>query len=96
MPAIDSDAIDVQVGGTVGGERVAAVRAIYETLRTELDLVTWNDRDGFTVRLQDRSLVIFGEPEQLPLKLAVYQEVRNSDIVWSVLDLREPDRPYYE
>lgn len=96
LPVVESDALELVVGGSIDPIQVAAVQAVYETLGTQVDRVTWSERDGLTARLQDKSIVMFGYPERLPLKMAVYQEVRATGVVWSVLDLREPDRPYYE
>lgn len=96
LPIVESDALELEVGGSIDPRRVAAVQVVYETLGTQVDRVTWSERDGLTARLQDKSIVMFGYPERLPLKMAVYQEVRTTGMAWSVLDLREPDRPYYE
>ena len=96
LPIVESDALELGVGGSIDPRRVAAVQAVYETLGAQVDRVTWSERDGLTARLQDKSIVMFGYPERLPLKMAVYQEVRTTNMAWSVLDLREPDRPYYE
>lgn len=96
LPLVDSGAIDVKIGGTIGPERVAAVHAVQEALGAQLESMTWDEREGLKARLQDDRVVIFGEPDQLPLKLAVYQELRPTGLTWEVLDLREPDRPYYK
>ncbi len=96
LPVVESEASELEVGGSVDPQRVASVQAAYETLGSQIDRVTWSERDGLTARLDDKSIVRLGYPERFPLKLAVYQEFRTTDINWSVLDLREPDRPYYE
>jgi cell division protein FtsQ len=96
LPVVESEAIELEAGGQIDPQLVASVRAVYDNLGPQLDRVIWSDREGLTARLEDKSIVMFGYPERFPLKLAVYQEVRTSDMVWSVLDLREPDRPYFE
>lgn len=96
LPVVESEAIEIEAGGQIDPQWVASVQAVYESLGPQLDRVIWSDREGLTARLDDKSIVMFGYPEHFPMKIAVYQEVRTSGIVWAVLDLREPDRPYYE
>jgi cell division septal protein FtsQ len=96
LPAVESDSFELVPGDDVPAERIASVLAAHEALGTDVDALTWNQRNGLTARLQDKRIVIFGEPDRFPLKVAVFQEIRTRDFVWSVLDLREPNRPYYE
>lgn len=96
LPVVESDALEIEAGGFVDPRQVAAVAAVYQMLGTRLESVTWSEREGLTAQLDDRRIVIFGYPEQFPLKMAVFQEFGTIDTPWSVLDLREPDRPYYE
>ncbi|MGH9174325.1 MAG: cell division protein FtsQ/DivIB [Vicinamibacterales bacterium] len=83
------------VGGSVAPERVAAAVAVREALGERIDELTWTIAEGLVARLDDKRVVVFGAPERVPLKLAVYGEVARLAETWSVLDLREPDRPYY-
>jgi cell division protein FtsQ len=83
------------VGETVAAENVAAVVAVREALGERIDELTWTLDDGLVARLDDKRVVIFGFAERAPLKLAVYSEVARMTEPWSVLDLREPDRPYF-
>lgn len=96
LPGVESTGLELAPGGSIPAEQVAAVSAIQSEFGPQVDELTWNDRQGFVVRLDDKRMVILGEPERFPKKLAVYREFRATDAVWSVLDLREPDRPYYE
>ncbi|MBA2453336.1 MAG: FtsQ-type POTRA domain-containing protein [Chloroflexia bacterium] len=96
LPIVESEAVEVEVGGQIDPQWVASVRTVYDSLGTQLDRVIWSDREGLTARLDDKSIVMFGYPDRIPLKIAVYQEVGTTPMVWSVLDLREPDRPFYE
>jgi len=84
------------IGATIDPERVAAVIAVRETLADRLEELRWVPGDGLVARLTDKRVVILGSAERLPLKLAVYDEVTRLTEPWSLLDLREPDRPYYE
>lgn len=96
LPTVDGDSIELQPGAAVPVERVTAVAAVQAQLGSTIDVIAWNERNGITVRLLDKRLIIFGEPDRFPLKLAVYQEMSTTEVEWSVLDLREPDRPFYE
>ncbi len=84
------------VGGTVDAERVAAVIAVREALAERLEELRWSATEGLIARLDDKRVIILGDSERMPLKLAVYGEVARLPEPWSLLDLREPDRPYYE
>lgn len=96
LPLVESEAVELEPGGELDASWVAAVQAVHDTLGNQLDWVVWSEREGLTARLNDKRIVVFGFPERLPLKLAVYQEISPADLVWAVLDLREPERPYYE
>ena len=96
LPHVLGGDFEVTVGGTLSPERIAAVSAVHDVLGADAEIMAWSQLDGLSVRLHDKRLVIFGEAERLPLKLAVYQEFQTLDVSWSVLDLREPDRPFYE
>lgn len=96
LPRVESNSLNLQPGSLVDPELVAAAAALQETLGGEIDLLTWNQQSGFTVQLRNDRLVMFGTPERFPHKLVLYQEIRTAPLSWQVLDLREPDRPYYE
>lgn len=84
------------VGGTVPAERVAAVIAVRESLAEDLQELNWSATEGLVARLNDRRTIILGDAARMPLKLAVYGEVARLPEPWSLLDLREPDRPYFK
>jgi cell division septal protein FtsQ len=96
LPRVESTSLNLQPGSIVDPELVAAAAALEETLEAEVDLITWNQQTGFTVQLRNDRLVMFGSPERFPRKLVIYQEMRTAPLSWRVLDLREPDRPYFE
>ena len=85
------------VGDTLDPTRVAAVVAVQQALADELTSLEWTTANGLIVRLTNQRLVIFGDERAMPAKLAVLAELKrvNRDD-WTVLDLREPDRPYYK
>jgi cell division protein FtsQ len=96
LPQVESDSVRLQPGDAIANARVSAVLALQEEIGPDIDVITWNQRNGLTVQRLDGRLIIFGEPDRFPLKMAVYQEVSTRELPWMVLDLREPDRPYYE
>lgn len=96
LPQVESDSVRLQPGGAIETGKISAVLALQEEIGPDIQVITWNQRNGLTVQLHDGRLIIFGESDRFPLKMAVYQEVSTRDLPWWVLDLREPDRPYYE
>jgi cell division protein FtsQ len=84
------------VGGAVDQARVATVVAVREALGDRLDELRWTASDGLIAQLANGRVVVFGDAERIPRKLAVLETVASSPASWSVLDLREPDRPYYK
>lgn len=96
LPVVIGVETPPEIGSTLDAELVAAVRAIHEALGTRLVELRVDPLDGLTVRLDDGAIVILGTPDDTPLKLAILEEVRAQGGNWSLLDLREPARPYYK
>jgi cell division protein FtsQ len=46
--------------------------------------------------LVDGRTVVLGNGDQIPLKVSVLQAVLKLPDHWSKLDVRQPDRPYYQ
>jgi cell division protein FtsQ len=96
LPLVIAEEEPPVVGDTIDAERVAAIIAVRETLADRLEDLRWVPDDGLVARLTDKRIIILGSADRLPLKLAVYGEVARLTEPWSLLDLREPDRPFYE
>jgi cell division protein FtsQ len=96
LPLVVAETDVPRVGGTVRAEEVAAVIAASAAFGEHIEELRWTRAEGLVARLIDTRLVILGDVERLPLKLAVYAEVAKLDADWTTLDLREPDRPYYK
>jgi cell division protein FtsQ len=96
LPGVLVDGDAPAVGGTVDPATVAAVIAIRETLGLDIAELRLTHVDGLVVRLNDKRAIVFGAPASIPVKLAVLAEVERRGAPWSVLDLREPARPYYK
>ena len=96
LPLIVVEGDPPAIGAVIDPERVAAVIAVREALTGQIEELRWSADDGLVARLHDKRIVVLGNAERLPMKLAVYGEVARLQEPWSLLDLREPDRPYYE
>lgn len=96
VPTVMSELDTPKVGDTLDPAIVAAVVAATETLGDVATETRWTRDDGLVATLRDGRTVIFGSPDRMPLKLAVYQTVVGSGAAWQLLDLREPNRPYYK
>ncbi len=96
IPTVVSELEAPRVGDALDPAIVAAGVAAAETLGTVATEARWTRDDGLVATLRDGRTVIFGSPDRMPMKLAVYQTVVASGAAWQILDLREPDRPYYK
>ncbi len=96
LPSVVDEGAPPAVGGTIPADRVAAVVAVRESMAQSLDTLTWTTADGLVARMTDKRVVVLGDTQRMPMKLAVYGEVARLQESWSLLDLREPDRPFYE
>lgn len=95
LPVVAVDGGPPSVGDRVEPDAVAAVVAVREALDTRLAELSLTDQ-GFVARLSNGRVVVLGDPERMPRKLAVLAVVLDGIDAWSILDLREPDRPYYK
>lgn len=73
-----------------------AIRAIGDKLGTRLAMLEYDPTNGLMVQLADGRVAVLGSTDRIPLKLAVLQAALASPDQWSRLDVREPDRPYYQ
>jgi cell division septal protein FtsQ len=90
LPLLTVDGNPPTVGGAVDPAAVGAAAAISESLGDQADVyLTTDDGPG-------QQVVVFGDPVSIPLKLVILTEVIQRDLEWSLLDLREPARPYYK
>lgn len=74
----------------------AAVRAIEERLGERLAMLQYDRATGLAAQLTDGRSVIFGSTDRMPVKLAVVEAAESLEGPWTRLDVREPDRPYYQ
>jgi cell division protein FtsQ len=96
LPSVRSDLDAPTVGDTIDSEDVAAVIAVRAAIGDQIAQLRWTAGDGLVANLRNGREVILGDPARMPMKLAVYQSVVGLNQEWGLLDLREPDRPYYK
>jgi cell division protein FtsQ len=82
-------------GEQMAPETVATVLHLWETFGDEI-LLEHDAEHGFLVHLQGNRTIAFGQPELIPMKLQVVERVASSDVSWSRLDVRDPERPVYQ
>lgn len=93
--------LKVQNGVTESSEShdasiVASALAIHDDLGPGLQRLSLTAESGFVAALTNGRTVVFGDASETPLKLAILSEVEQLQESWSLLDLREPSRPYYK
>lgn len=96
LPSVAVDGDAPETGGVVPAGDVATVVAIREALDTRvIDLRRTRD-EGLVATLVGDRVVIFGAARATPMKIAILRELLQRGDAWSVLDLREPSRPYFK
>lgn len=97
LPRVVQTAGDLpEVGTQLPPELVQAVQAVQERLGGRLTMIAYEPRLGLTAQLTEGRSVVLGGSERLPLKLNVLEAALSLPDRWSRLDLREPERPYYQ
>jgi len=84
------------VGTQLPADLIAADRAIAERFGAQLGTMEYDHITGLTARLTDGREIVFGGSDQIPLKLNVAQAALALSDPWTHLDVREPDRPFYQ
>ncbi len=93
----------IQTSGTAPspGERVPAdiVQAatyLTQELGTSLTALGYDSTSGLIAQLDSGRTVVLGSGDRIPLKLSVLSSALKMSQQWSRLDVREPDRPFYQ
>lgn len=97
LPHVLDRTVDLAPGQAVAAGDVAAVVAITMQLGGDLAELSWTDETGFQATLTDGHFVVFGDANELDMKLAAYAAFTDetADDTWELLDISEPERPYY-
>jgi cell division protein FtsQ len=87
--------------GPTPGTRVApgivqAAMYVHQQLGGNLGQLSYDPTNGLTVQLHDGRTVVLGDGSKIPLKVSVLQSVLKLPDQWTRLDVRQPDRPYYQ
>jgi len=85
-----------RVGAQISPELIQAIQVVQERLGERLTMVAYEPRLGLTAHLTEGRTVVLGGSDRLPLKLNVLDAALSLPDHWSQLDLREPERPYYQ
>jgi cell division protein FtsQ len=96
LPVIAGSGDAPATGDTLDPRVIAASREIHRTLGSELDELHVDSGEGLVAVLDDTRTVILGDASDIPQKLAIFSELERRGENWSLLDLREPGRPYYK
>ena len=97
LPKIIQTSGDGPAPGTkVASGIVQASLYITKALGSTLSALNYDPANGLTAQLTDGRSVVLGNGDQIPLKVSVLQAVLKLPDHWSKLDVRQPDRPYYQ
>lgn len=97
LPKIVQASGDAPAPGTqVANGIVQAALYVNKTLGATLSVLGYDPSTGLTAQLADGRTVVLGSGDQIPLKVSVLQAVLKLPDRWSKLDVREPNRPYYQ
>ena len=96
LPRLAVDGAAPEAGDSVPIERVTAALAIANQLVGQTSELRWSDAEGFTATLMNGRTVKLGDAARVPLKLAALSAILQRTDVWTLLDVSEPDRPYYK
>jgi cell division protein FtsQ len=69
---------------------------VTKTLGPTLSTLNYDPSNGLTAQLADGRTVVLGSGDEIPLKISVLQAVLKQPYQWTKLDVRQPDRPYYQ
>jgi cell division protein FtsQ len=82
-------------GERVSVEMVVAAHSLLQEFGSTMTL-EYEEREGIAVHLPGDQVIVIGSPDELPVKLKVVSAVQDLEADWTLLDVRDPDRPYYQ
>lgn len=77
-------------------ELVDAVHFVGNELQSDLATLEYDIATGLIAHLDDGRSIVLGNSDQIPLKLSVLEASMSLANRWTKLDVREPDRPYFQ
>jgi cell division protein FtsQ len=84
-----------QLGSFVDPGKIVAVEYLSEQLESA-DILEYDENDGFKAHLDGDRVVMFGSPDELPVKMEVVAALSSRGDEWTRLDVRDPERPVYQ
>lgn len=97
LPVITQTSGDGPIPGTkVNAGIVQAVLYVHEKMGTKVAQLGYDPASGLTAQLNDGRAVVLGDGDKIPLKVSVLETVLKLPDQWTRLDVRQPDRPYYQ
>lgn len=83
-------------GSQIPPALIQAVQAVRERLGPRMSMLEYDPANGLIAHLQDDRSVVLGTSDRIPLKLNVLDAALSIQDQWKKLDVREPERPYYQ
>ncbi len=83
-------------GDHVPADIVQAATYLTKELGSTLTALGYDANTGITAQLTGGRTVVLGSGDRIPLKLSVMSAALKMTEKWSRLDVREPDRPFYQ
>ena len=87
-----------QVGGRVDQATVTALALLLHSAPENglpVAALDYSPRDGFVLHLDQGRRILFGTNTRLPEKLAVSAAIAASTTTWTILNVSDPDRPFF-
>lgn len=83
-------------GNRVPADIVQAASYLTKALGSSLTALGYDSTTGLTAQLSGGRTVVLGTGDRIPLKMSVVSAALKMPERWSKLDVREPDRPFYQ
>jgi cell division protein FtsQ len=83
-------------GDQLPADIVQAATYLTKQMGSSLSALGYDSTTGLTAQLSNGRTVVLGSGDRIPLKLSVMSAALKMSEQWSRLDVREPDRPFYQ
>ncbi len=97
LPRVIQTSGDAPVpGARVPADIVQAATYLTKQMGPSLTALGYDSSSGLIAQLDSGRTVVLGSGDRIPLKLSVVTSALKMSQQWSRLDVREPDRPFYQ
>ncbi len=83
-------------GDQVPADIVQAATYLWQQMGSSLTALGYDSSSGITAQLSGERTIVLGSGDQIPLKMSVVSAALKMSETWSRLDVRQPDRPFYQ